>query len=279
MRAVSVYGSTGLIGGFYCNLYPNEIIKVERNERSPHSKDILYLISTVDNYNVFDNPLLDINTNLNVLIETLESCRKKYNSDFTFNFISSWFVYGKTEQPAKESSACNPKGFYSITKRAAEQMLISYCKTYKINYRILRLCNTYGTGDTKASVRKNALQHLASEVMKNRDIKLYNNGKDMRDFMHVEDVCRAINLVISKGSFDEIYNIGGGVSYNFIETMTYIKEKSQSISKFEFVDPPDFHLVVQTKDMSLDVSKLKGLGFRQGISIWQGLDKMLENRN
>ena len=84
---ISVYGSTGFIGSHYCDLYNDNVIRINRNTRDPQSKDILYFISTVTNYNVFDNPHLDINTNLNVLVQTLESCRKKYDSDFTFNFI------------------------------------------------------------------------------------------------------------------------------------------------------------------------------------------------
>jgi nucleoside-diphosphate-sugar epimerase len=275
---ISVYGSTGFIGSHYCDLYNDNVIRINRNTRDPQSKDILYFISTVTNYNVFDNPHLDINTNLNVLVETLESCRKKYNSDFVFNFISSWFVYGKTNDlPASENSHCNPKGFYSITKRAAEQILISYCETYNIKYRILRLSNVYGTKDSKASKQKNAFLYLAKEVIQNRDIKLYNEGKNIRDFLHVSDACNGINLAISKGHTNEIYNIGSGQPNNFIETMSYVKAKSKSISKFEFISPPEFHKVVQIQDMFLDTTKLKQLGFQQRISIWNGLDEIINN--
>ena len=275
---ISVYGSTGFIGSHYCDLYNDNVIRINRNTRDPQSKDILYFISTVTNYNVFDNPHLDINTNLNVLVETLESCRKKYNSDFVFNFISSWFVYGKTNDlPASENSHCNPKGFYSITKRAAEQILISYCETYNIKYRILRLSNVYGTKDNKTSKQKNAFLYLAKEVIQNRDIKLYNEGKNIRDFLHVSDACNGINLVISKGHTNEIYNIGSGQPNNFIETMSYVKAKSKSISKFEFISPPEFHKVVQIQDMFLDTTKLKQLGFQQRISIWNGLDEIINN--
>ena len=71
--------------------------------------------------------------------------------DFVFNFISSWFVYGDTKLPAKESYQCKPKGFYSITKSTAEQLLISFCNTFKKKYRILRICNVYGLNDKNVS--------------------------------------------------------------------------------------------------------------------------------
>ena len=276
-KIISIYGSTGFIGEGYCAHYPENHIRIDRNIRKPASLDILYLISTIDNYNIFDNPNLDINTNLNLLIDTLEACRLKYGSDFVFNFVSSWFVYGKTEVPAKEDSPCNPNGFYSITKRAAEQMLISYCQTHKINYRILRLCNVYGTGDKKASKKRNAFQYLTQEIIKGNSVQLYDNGDNIRDFMHIRDVCAAINLAIENGSLNEIYNIGSGQPNTFIKTMSYVKEKSNSASQFKFIDPPEFHKIVQVQDVHLDVSKLKQLGFKQKTTIWDGLDEIIEN--
>ena len=49
---ISVYGGTGFIGGAFCDLYPDEVIKIPRESRKPESKDILYLISTTSNYNI-----------------------------------------------------------------------------------------------------------------------------------------------------------------------------------------------------------------------------------
>ena len=170
---ISVYGGTGFVGGNFCKLFERDVIAIPREQRTPESEQILYLISTIHNYNVFDNPHLDVDTNLRVLIETLEECKGR---DVVFNFVSSWFVYGQTDElPATEDTNCNPKGFYSITKRAAEQMLISYCETFNIKYRIFRLCNVYGVNATKVSIKRNALQYLAGEVVNNRDINLYNN--------------------------------------------------------------------------------------------------------
>ena len=132
---INVLGGNGFVGGRYCEMTP-DVIKNDRNDYEVKSKNVLYLISTVHNYNVFTDPYLDIDTNLTTLIKTLESCKGK---DVIFNFISSWFVYGDVGLPAKETDSCDPKGFYSITKRTAEQLLISYCETFDIKYRILQI--------------------------------------------------------------------------------------------------------------------------------------------
>ena len=188
----SIYGGTGFVGGNFCRLFSDNVVLQNRDERKPNTNGIIYFISTVDNYNVHTNITLDVETNLKVLCEVLDFCR---DSNTVFNFISSWFVYGETELPAKEEYYCRPTGFYSITKKAAEDLLISFCKTYGVKYRILRLCNVMGNGDGKVSAKKNALSYMIDLLKKNEDVYLYDDGTPIRDIMHVDDVCRAIDLV------------------------------------------------------------------------------------
>jgi|TARA_R100001086_G_scaffold206690_1_gene122475 nucleoside-diphosphate-sugar epimerase len=248
---------------------------MNRDVYNPKSSNVLYLISTIHNYNVFDDPHLDINTNLNVLINVLENCK---NKDVVFNFVSSWFVYGKTDTlPATEESYCNPKGFYSITKRTAEQLIVSYCKTFNIKYRIFRLANVYGESDQSVSKQKNALQYLINEIINNRDINLYDGGKHIRDFIYIDDVCNAIKICTEKADVNSIINIGNGRPYQFLDLMSYVKEKVDSKTDFIHVKPTDFHNIVQVKNMYLDVSKLRNLGFKPKYSIEQGLDKIIEH--
>jgi len=274
---VSLYGGTGFIGGRFSEMYSNNIVKIERDTRTPQTSEILYFISTINNYNIFSDPFLDVETNLTTLVETLEACRKD-NPEMIFNFISSWFVYGKCDSlPASEESHCNPKGFYSITKRTAEQLLISYCETYGLNYRILRLCNVYGAGDSKASKERNALQYLTGEVVNGRDINLYDGGENIRDFLFIDDVCAAINLAIEDAPLNEIINIGSGNPHKFIDVMKHVKEVTNSPSKFHFIDPPSFHRVVQVQDMYMNVDKLRSLGFAPKYTIYDGINMLIKN--
>ena len=120
----------------FCSLYP-ENIRIPKEKYVPESKNILYFISTVDNYNIFEDLTKDVKVNLELLCKVLENCKSE---DITFNFISSWFVYGKTKNlPVKESNICNPKGFYSITKKCAEDLLVSFCNTFNVKYRIINI--------------------------------------------------------------------------------------------------------------------------------------------
>ena len=167
MDQINVLGGNGFIGKRFCELTSN-IIKNDREDYNVKSKNVLYFISTVDNYNVYDNITLDVETNLKVLCEVLDYCRSE---DITFNFISSWFVYGKISNlPVKEDFVCNPTGFYSITKYCAEQLIKSFAETYGMKYRILRLCNVVGKGDEKVSKKKNAITWMINELKLNNDV-------------------------------------------------------------------------------------------------------------
>lgn len=269
---LSVFGGTGFVGSAFINKYPQHLL-MERKDVVPASDTVLYLISTVDNYNVFTDLTLDINTNLTHLMHVLEQCKGRVKK---FVFISSWFVYGNVEMPAAETAACKPKGFYSITKYAAELMLESFCRTFNIDYQIIRLANVVGKGDGKVSKRKNALQYLIDEMKNNRPINLYNNGMFYRDFIDVDDVARGIDHIINYGEHNETYNLGRGVPVLFKDMIMYAYSKLSSTSAIGEMQPTDFHKIVQVESMYLDTSKLEALGFKCSKSVHAMIDSLLE---
>ena len=263
---LSIFGSTGFIGSHFLRLYPNHI-PIKRGNLNPESDDILYLISTVDNYNVFSDITKDVKVNLELLCKVLENCK---SSKITFNFVSSWFVYGKNcPLPANENHICNPTGFYSITKKCAEDLLISFCKTFGVEYRIIRLCNVLGTGDKAASSRKNAVTWMINLLKENKPVDLYDSGEVVRDFLHVNDVCDAINLVCEKGKKNNIYNISSGEPTKIKTLISFACKYTKSSSTINYIKEPIFHSLVQNKDFWMDNNKLKELGFRKRFQLDQ----------
>lgn len=258
---ISLFGGSGFIGSRFQEMYTDDILKINRDDFAPKTNNILYLISTVDNYNVHTNLHIDIDTNLKVLMNVLENIPK--NSDTIFNFVSSWFVYGQNNEiPFREDfSVCKPTGFYSITKHCAEQMLISYCNTFNIKYRIFRLANVLGEGDKKISKKKNALQYLIREVSHNRDIELYYGGKILRDYIYVDDVCSAIKHCMDYAPTNQIINIGSGEPNMLGDLIQRAIQYSESNSKIIKIEPTEFHNIVQVRHSYLDISKLKSYGF------------------
>jgi len=270
MSNLSVFGSTGYIGNTFCELFPDRIAKIPREDRNFDSKDVLYFISTTTNQNVFKDLHVDIDTNLSLFVDVLSKCKDR---DVVFNFVSSGFVYGNDVIDAKETDCCNPTGFYSITKRTAEQLLISYCQTFGIKYRIIRIGNVYGL-DKTVTPGKNVLGYMISLLKKNHPIKLFDGGDYLKDYMSVNDVCKAIDLVLKKGELNEIYNIASGTSQTFRSIITTARDILGSQSELIDVPMPDNQKHIQVKNMTLNIEKLQTLGFSCDMSFYQGLQTL-----
>lgn len=286
---ISLYGSTGFIGSNFYNNFSapwenDQIHCIPRWSRRPASSgDILYTISTTHNYNVFDDATFDVKTNLVVLTETLESWRHN-NPNAIFTLISSWFVYGD-EYPkcgheamkkawndmcgagyytrnggATENDECHPRGFYSITKYCAEQLLISYAKTFGLKYRILRLGNVLGRDD-KATAKRNAFQYLVNKMKNGEIIDVYEKGEFYRNYSHVDDICEAIHLVMTRGDLNSTYNVGNFENYRFIDMLNYAAWGLGYKIPYNFIDQKEFHKNVQAKSFMMDTTKLQDLGF------------------
>lgn len=277
-QKISVFGGTGFIGSQFLNQFQHDTIKINRQSKKTKSKEILYFISTNNNYNVYDDISLDVNVNLTLLMETLKEIYKENNNDFVFNFVSSWFVYGQTEPLPynQEKTYCNPTGFYSITKRCAEQLIISFCKTFNIKYRIFRLANVLGENDLKISKKKNALQFLIKQIVNNRDVQLYNGGDAIRDYIYVNDVCSAIKYCIDIAPINQIINIGNGKPYIFLQLINLAKEYSKSTSNLITINPSKFHDIVQVKNCYLDTTKLQSYGYKNTWLIDDVIKKIID---
>jgi len=258
---ISIFGGSGFIGSNYAKFSKYDVNLVPRMSDKSLSSDILYCIGTTDNYNILTDPYLDIKTNLELLIKVLEENRKTFGH-FTFNYLSSWFVYGEGELPYTIDSVCNPKGFYSISKYAAEMFLVSYCKTFGIDYRIFRLGNVFGPNDSGISHKKNSLQYLTQKIKNDEDISLYEDGDFVRDFIHVEDVVSAIDLVLEKSPTNIVINVGSGEPTKFRDAINVVHTHHNSRSKILNIPTPEFHKVVQVRDAFLDISYLTSIGFR-----------------
>ncbi len=259
---LSVYGASGFVGSHFVLNSKFNVEQLSRVNLDPSFNEVVYFVGTTDNYNVLDNPKLDIQVNIEFLIDQLEVLRKKFGT-FRFNYISSWFVYGNAQVPPfNELGPCEPKGFYSISKFAAELFLKSYCATYGLEYRIIRLSNVFGAGDSGVSKKKNALQYLVSEIKKGNSVNLYEGGKFVRDYLDVRDVATALDIILERAPYGVTINVGSGEPVSFIDLMENAKEVFNSKSELIAIETPNFHKIVQVRDSWLDTTMLRSLGFK-----------------
>ena len=155
---------------------------------------------------------------------------------------------------------------------------MSYCETFGLNYRILRLANVLGKEDKKVSAKKNALQYLLGELKANRPVELYDSGYFYRDYIDVRDCAKAIDLVVRKGELDSIYNIGNGKPIIFRDVIRYARDAMDSASEIRTIEQKEFHKKVQSsRSFFMDNTKLMVLGYRSEYTINQTIDEIIHD--
>jgi len=150
-----------------------------------------------------------------------------------FLHVSTDEVYGSISNgSSEESDLLLPNSPYSASKAASDLLVRSYAQTFGLDARITRCCNNYGPGQYREKFIPLAIQNIRD----NKPIPIYGDGTNVREWIHVDDHCRAIQAVIEKGSAGEIYNIGSGVSFENIDIAKKIlKLSGKDLSFIYFV--------------------------------------------
>ena len=185
--------------------------------------------------------------------------------------VSTDEVYGTIlEGSAIEETRFNPSSPYSASKASAELLINSYVKTYGVDAVITRCTNNYGPRQFNEKLIPKAIG-LCTE---NKKIPVYGTGASIRDWIHVEDHCKAIMLVLEKGNTGESYNISSSNEVNNLTLITKILEiLNKSKENIHFVeDRPG-----EDTRYSLDSTKIhEKLGWKPKINFDEGLEKTIQ---
>lgn len=138
-----------------------------------------------------------------------------------FHQISTDEVYGDlsldSEECFTESSPLKPSSPYSASKAAADLLTLSYHRTYGLPITISRCTNNYGEYQHEEKL----IPKMVKMAVAGMRIPIYGDGKNVRDWLHVQDHCQAIDVILHKGKIGEIYNIGAG---NEIDNLCLVKQ-------------------------------------------------------
>ena len=185
--------------------------------------------------------------------------------------VSTDEVYGTILQgSATEKTRFNPSSPYSATKASAELLINSYVKTYGVDAVITRCTNNYGPRQFNEKLIPKTIG-LCDE---NKKIPVYGTGTSIRDWIHVEDHCKAIMLVLEKGKGGESYNISSSNEVDNLTLVTKILEiLNKSKENIQFVkDRPGEDI-----RYSLDSTKIhEKLGWKPKINFDEGLEKTIQ---
>lgn len=147
-----------------------------------------------------------------------------------FHQISTDEVYGDlpldTDEVFTENSPLKPSSPYSASKAAADMLVLSYFRTHGLSVSVSRSANNYG----KYQHAEKLIPKAINFALCNKEFPIYGDGLNIRDWIHVDDHCRAIDLIVRNAPSGSIYNVGGGT---LLSNITLVKEILRQFGKSE----------------------------------------------
>jgi len=187
-----------------------------------------------------------------------------------FVYASSSSVYGDVSNlPMKEESLLNPLSPYGVTKLAAENLCYLYYKNYNFPIVSLRYFTVYGPRQRPDM----AFNKFVRNLINVKEIMIYGNGEQTRDFTYIDDVVRATILAAENDGVGEVLNIGGGSRISINKVISILEEITGKEAKIKYIEK-------QRGDVMhtyADVNKAKRLlGWNAKVNIKDGLKKYVE---
>ena len=167
------------------------------------------------------DPAVFLRTNILGTQVLMDACRNFGN--IRFHQVSTDEVYGDLplDRPelsfAEDSPICTSSP-YSASKAGADLLAAAYCRTYGLPVTISRSSNNYGPYQHPEKL----IPLMILRALADKPLPVYGTGKNIRDWLHVEDHCRAIDLILNDGGIGEIYNIGGGCELQNVDVVKMI---------------------------------------------------------
>ncbi len=216
-----------------------------------------------------DDPQAFLRTDIVGVYTLLNESRHNKNLK-RFVQISTDEVYGQIlEGSFRETSELNPRNPYSASKLGGDRLAYSFFATYGVPVIITRASNNYGP----RAYPEKVIPLFVTNLIEGRKVPVYGEGRQIRDWLYVEDHCSGIYLLIEKGKNGEVYNIGGEQEFtNWELTKKILQLMGKDESSVEFVkDRPghDFRY-------SLNCDKLKKLGWKQSYDLGRGLKRTID---
>ncbi len=218
-----------------------------------------------------DRSILDTSpsfeTNIRGTYTLLEAARKAPLKRFLH--VSTDEVYGSIAegQFSSEESPLRPSSPYAAAKAAADMLVLAYAHTYGVPAVISRASNNYGP----YQFPEKFIPLMVTNAIESRPLPIYGDGLQVRDWLYVEDHCRALDVLLHKGRTGEIYNIGGGelrTNLDVVRTILRLLDKPESL--LEHVTDRPGH----DRRYALDWSKIeKELSWRPREDFEQGIRK------
>lgn len=240
---------------------------------------IYHLAAAASTGQSIKDPISTMHSNIDTQVNLLESVRKLNLMETTILIVSSALVYGyikKGDLPINENTPFRPSNPYAVSKIAQDYLALQYWLSYNLPIIRVRPFNHIGPRQSLGFVVSDFAKQIADiEKEIQKPVVKVGNLKVMRDFTDVRDVVKAYALIMEKGKYGEVYNIGNGESVsikNILDTLLSLSErKIEVISDSEKMRENDISNIV------CDHSKLTEVtGWQPQISLKETLSDILD---
>ena len=222
------------------------------------NQDYLFnLAGQVSHLDSMVDPFTDLEINCRSQISILEACRK-FNPGAKIVFASTLHIYGKPQYlPVDEKHPLAPTDINGVNKVAGEWYHMVYHRVYGLRTVSLRMTNTYGPHKRVKDARQTFLGWWIHEIVDNKALQIFGDGKQIRDFNYVSDVVEALLLAGAAPQADgEIYNLGSSEPINLLELAEMLRDINPKAKPFEVVPFPPEKKRIDIGDYYGDFSRI-----------------------
>lgn len=299
---IGITGGTGFLGSYLIKyLLKNPNYKIQSLTRKPqdfHNENLTWQIGDLtsesnckklitnsdilvhlahNNSPLNSNDILsDSGLNLTPNLTLLESIKKTGKKPHLVYISTGGAIYGHTNnyQPLKETNICLPNSSYAIQKLTMENYIRLWTDLSYLTATVLRVSNPYGI--LLPPERKQGLIGVAlNTLLKGETLKIYGNPENIRDYIHLEDMSKAIEKAFNPAKEFEVYNIGSGQGHSVDDILNYLEEFTGQKFKKEQVNDENTQKLIDWNILDISKAELE-LDWKPKIDFNDGLKAMCE---
>ena len=240
-------------------------------ESIPDVDFILHCAAQIDINKSVENPISDANVNILGTIQLLEFARKANVERFIY--VSSAATYGQPQfLPITEDHPKNPVSPYGMSKYVAEKYVMLYSQLYNLKTSVILPFNIYSSLQKENDPYSGVIYKFIKKVKNDESPLIEGDGKQTRDFIHVIDIVKAIELILkNENAIGRIFNVGTGIQTTILELAELIISISGKDLSTRFVEPRKGD--IRDSYASIQLAK-ELLGFSPSIKLEEGLREL-----
>lgn len=221
-----------------------------------------------------EDPWTDLDVNCRGTLVLLDALRH-VSPGAKLVTAGSRLEYGKAGvMPVSESALGDPLSVHAIHKRTVEQYLRLYRRLFGLRYAIARITNPYGPGQPAGRTAYGIINRFIHLALANDTLTLYGDGRQLRDYIHVDDVVTALlALAASPAADGEAYNVASGTGTSMADLAALVIEIAGA-GRISHVEWPSLAAQVETGDFVADIARIRrDLGWAPAIGLREGIER------